>query len=68
MGIDKGKDDKYFNCSQEHEFKYVSELYDDKDSVYNFLKEKCKNGNIKYSTHSEVYQMIKDELGYPIPN
>ena len=67
MARDKAKDDKHFNCSQEHEFTYVSELYKGSISVYEFLKKKCKDGGIKYSTHMEVYQMIKNELGYSIP-
>ncbi len=72
MARDKAKDDKHFNCSQEHEFTYVSGLYSDKTAdkikVYLFLKKKCEDGSIKYSTHYEVYGMIKDEIGYPIPN
>lgn len=56
-------DHKYFNCSEEHEFKYVSELYEDSEKVYLFLKESCKNDKIKYSTHEEVYQLIQDNLG-----
>lgn len=56
-------DHKHFNCSEEHEFTYVSSLYADSQKVYDFLKESCKNGKINYSTHTEVYQLIKDELG-----
>lgn len=56
-------DHKFFNCSEEHELKYVSNLYEDSEKVYSFLKECCKNDKIKYSTHEEVYQLIKDELG-----
>lgn len=56
-------DHKHFNCSEEHEFKYVSGLYSDSNTVYDFLKESCKNGKIKYSTHQEVYLLIEDELG-----
>ncbi len=67
MGRDKSKDDEYFNCSQEHEFNYVSGLYEDKNKVYDFLKDKCKDGTIKYSRHYKVYELIEKELGYPIP-
>lgn len=67
MARDKAKDDKHFNCSQEHEFDYVSGLYSDSAGVYDFLKKQCINGNIHYSTHLEVYQMIQNELGYSIP-
>ena len=67
MARDKAKDDKHFNCSEEHEFNYVSGLYPDKDKVYSFLKKKCQSNAIKYSTHLEVYELIKKELGYSIP-
>ena len=67
MARDKAKDDKFFNCSQEHELNYVSGLYTETKSVYDFLKKKCNAGVIKYSTHMEIYELIKDELGYPIP-
>ncbi|PLX66600.1 MAG: hypothetical protein C0602_11035 [Denitrovibrio sp.] len=67
MGRDKQKDDKHFNCSQEHEFQYVANLYSDYNKVYDYLKEKCKNGQIKNSTHLEVYNMIKEDLKFAIP-
>lgn len=68
MGRDKAKDDKYFNCSQQHEIDYVAGLYKEKEKVRNFLITKCKDGTIKNNTHKEVYQLIEKELGYPIPN
>ena len=68
MARDKSKDDKHFNCSQEHEFKYVSGLYEEKKEVYDYLKEKCDDDSISYSTHMEVYEMIKKDLGYSVPN
>ena len=61
MASDKKKDDKYFNCSEEHEFKYVSDLYIEKKDVYVFLKDKCADKTIKYRTHKEVYVMLHDE-------
>ena len=67
MGRDKKKDDKYFHCSQEHEKDYVAGLYEDRDGVYDFLVEKCESGDIHYSTHMEVYQMIEEDLEYPVP-
>lgn len=68
MARDKAKDDIFFNCSQPWEFDEVANHYgDNKDEVIEFLKKSCKNGKINYSTHSEVYQLIKDEFGYPIP-
>ena len=67
MARDKARDDEFFNCSQEHEFQYVSGLYSEKEKVYKYLKEKCADGTIKYSTHMQVYEMIANDLGYPIP-
>ncbi len=63
MSSDKKRDDKYFNCDEEHEFKYVSSLYLEEDEVYEYLKDKCDDGTIKYSTHKEVYKMLED-VGY----
>jgi len=68
MARDKSKDDKYFNCKQEHEFEYVSGLYEEKDKVYDYLKAECEDSIVKYSTHEEVYKMIEKDLGYPVPN
>lgn len=68
MARDKSKDDRYFSCEQEHELKYVSGLYLQSHTVYTFLKQKCANNEIKYSTHRQVYQLIQDKLGFPIPN
>jgi len=67
MARDKVKDDKLFNCSQEHELNYVARLYPDPDKVYKFLRLKCNDGTIRNYTHMEVYELIRKELGYPIP-
>ena len=67
MGRNKAKDDEFFNCSQEHEFDYVANLYSDSDEVKSFLKEKCVSNEIKYSKNKEVYALIEQELGYSIP-
>jgi hypothetical protein len=56
-------DHKYFNCSEEHESYYVSELYDNKQKVHDFLEKSCKNGDINNSTHDEVYKLIEEKLG-----
>ncbi len=68
MGRDKARDDKFFNCQQEHEDHYVANLYSDSNNVSTLLERKCKTNEINYSTHKEVYELIKKELGYPIPN
>ena len=64
MSNNKSRDDKYFSCEQEHELNYVSGLYAEKEKVYEFLKLKCDDNSIKYSTHDQVYKLIKDELGF----
>ncbi len=68
MARDKAKDDKYFNCQQEHELNYVAGLYSQRQVVLDFLKKKCAIGALKYATHYHVYKLIKDELGYSIPD
>jgi len=68
MGRDKSKDDEYFHCSEDHEIEYVSNLYDDPEKVRLFLNKKCDSGDINYSKHKEVYELIEDELGFSIPN
>jgi len=68
MARDKSKDDKYFNCNQEYELNYVAGLYVNRDIVKNFLKESCANNTIYHSTHAQVYKLIRDKLGYPIPD
>jgi hypothetical protein len=67
MARDKVRDDKYFHCSEQHEFNYVAGLYDESDKVRDFLKKRCDDRTINRSTHLEVYQLIKGELGYDIP-
>ncbi len=63
------RDDKFFNCNQEYEDRYVAGLYgSNEDEVSRFLFSKCSDNTIKYSTHMEVYTLIKNELGYAIPN
>lgn len=68
MARDKAKDDSLFNCSQDYEFDQVAGHYGIyKTLVMIFLKKSCENNDIYHSTHREVYQLIKDKLGYPIP-
>ena len=67
MGRDKARDDKFFNCSQEHEDHYVANLYSNPKEVSHLLEIMCQINEINYSTHLEVYKMIQKELGYSIP-
>ena len=39
-----------------------------KDKLTTFLYNKCLDNTINYSTHKEVYNLIKVKLGYPLPN
>jgi hypothetical protein len=69
MARDKAKDDKFFNCSEEYENDYIANLYGlNKTKVTAFLINYCRNNIIKYTTHHEIYILIKLELGYEIPN
>lgn len=58
-------DHKFFNCSEQHEHDYVARQYpkEERDNVRNFLKQCCKDEQIFYSTHEEVYKLIEKELG-----
>lgn len=67
MGSNKARDDKFFNCSEQHEIDYVCRHYKDQNGVRKLLEEKCADGTIKYSTSLEVYKLIKNEMGYEIP-
>ncbi len=70
MARDKAKDDKLFNCSQQSEHDYVAGLYssEQRPSVRTFLKNGCASNLIYHSTHHQVYSLIKQKLGYEIPN
>lgn len=68
MARDKAKDDRFFNCAQYYEIEQVASHYDhNKAEVLEFLKSSCTKKVILYSTHMQVYQLIKEKLGYPIP-
>ncbi|MFR4480056.1 MAG: hypothetical protein ACLUBL_12135 [Fusobacterium sp.] len=61
-----GKSDhKFFNCSEEHEREYIIRQYPQnaRDIVRSYLYISCVDGTIKNSTHEEVYNLIKTELG-----
>lgn len=67
---DKAKDDRLFNCSQQSEHDYVAGLYsiEKRPSVRTFLKNGCLSNLIRNSTHKRVYELIKQHLGYDVPN
>lgn len=68
MARDKAKDDIMFNCSQEHELDQVAGNYDEhKAQVKMFLRMSCNDNSIYNSTHKQVYELIRSQLGYPVP-
>lgn len=63
MGRDKARDDKYFNCQEDHEIQYVANQYGaDSERVADFLKRMCEANIIHNSTHDEVYALIEKGL------
>jgi len=68
MARDKAKDDNLFNCNQSYELDQVASHYGtNKEKILEFLKDSCARSDIDHSTHLEVYSLIKDKFGYPIP-
>lgn len=68
MARDKAKDDLMFNCNQDYEHSQVASHYGtNKEKVLKFLKESCAKGDIYRFTHAQVYLLIKEKLGFPIP-
>ena len=68
MARDKAKDDRMFNCNQEHEHSQVASHYGaNTEKVLKFLKDSCARDDIYRFTHAQVYQLIKDKLGFPVP-
>lgn len=65
---DLGRDQRLFNCGEDHEINYVADLYGvHNDDVRAFLKDACDSGTISNFTHAQVYQFIAKELHLPIP-
>ncbi|RHX83857.1 hypothetical protein DLM78_20450 [Leptospira stimsonii] len=57
-------DHKLFNCDEEYEVDYVASLYPaNRERVKAFLKDSCRSNKIHHSTHAQVYDLIKRELG-----
>lgn len=55
-----GKEQDYFNCSEDYEHDYVAGLFEETRKVKKWLKENCANNNINNTTHVELYQMLRD--------
>lgn len=54
-------DQKYFNCSEQHEYNYVVNQYTNSSEVRQTLKDLCKKHN--NMTHKFIYDEL-EKLGY----
>lgn len=70
MARDRSRDNRLFNCEQQHEHDYVVGLYnvDKRPGIRSFLTNACRQNLIYHSTHQQVYELIKKNLGYSIPD
>jgi hypothetical protein len=56
------KDKKFFNCSEQHEIKYLaSKFQGSKEEIVAAIKRLCKEKKIKYSTHAEAENILISE-------
>ena len=67
MARSKANDKQVFSCQEPHQLNYLTHLYDNDKEVENFLRRHCAIGTIENKTHMEVFKMVKNELGIPIP-
>ncbi len=67
MARSKSNDKQVFSCQQPHQLNYFSHLYDNNEDVQTFLKRHCAIGTIDKKTHIEVFKLVEEELGFPIP-
>ncbi len=52
-------DNKFFNCSENHEIEYLAKKFArPKDDIIAKIKELCRTKVIHYSTHKEVEQSL----------
>lgn len=68
MAESKRRDDNLFNCSESYELDYVAGRYKERDQVKAFLIKMCEGKKIYHSTHTQVYALIKKELGFDLPS
>lgn len=67
MARSKVKDNNVFKCNQTHEINYFSHLYGKSEKVERFLRRQCALKTIENKTHFELFKIIEEELGIPIP-
>jgi hypothetical protein len=68
MTKDESKDYQFFECDQQQDLDYVAGLYNEKEKVYDLLYTERNKNTISYSTHVDIYELIEDKLGYPVPS
>ncbi|TLX74134.1 hypothetical protein E9993_13630 [Labilibacter sediminis] len=67
MARSKQFDNQVFKSAQTHVLNYLTHLYDKSELVESYLRRKCAIGTIEEKTHLEIFTMIEEELGIPIP-
>lgn len=60
------RDNKFFNCSEEHELNQVSSKYRDKEKVKAFIRGKCKDKTIHYWTHEKLAAYLAENGFQPV--
>jgi len=67
MTKDESRDYQFFECYEQQDLDYVAGLYNDKEKVYDLLKTEREKNTINYSTHVDIYELIENRLGFPVP-
>lgn len=67
MARNKSNDKHVFYSDQMHQLNYFSHLYGHNQNVDKFLKRLCAIGTLDKKTHLEVFKIVRDKLGYPLP-
>ncbi|MCC8194489.1 MAG: hypothetical protein LIP28_07580 [Deltaproteobacteria bacterium] len=57
------RDNKYFNCGEDHEIRHVAGQYRDPEEVAAYIRQECVSGHIHYWTHEKVYALL-DKKGF----
>ncbi|GAF03164.1 hypothetical protein [Saccharicrinis fermentans] len=67
MARNKSNDKLVFSWEHPYQLNYFAHLYGKNEEVEKFLRRHCANGSLENKTHLEVFEMIEEELGFPIP-
>lgn len=68
MPKDESRDYQFFECHQQQDIDYIIGLYDHKEKVYDLLSTEREKNTINYATHVDIYELIENKLGYPVPS